>query len=221
MSSHPRRSSWIAGLLALALAGSISAPAWSAPARFELGRDEFLLNGQPTQLIGCEMHPARIPPEYWQHRLRMARAMGCNAVPIYLFWNQHEARPGRFDFKTGSRDIARFARLAQAEGLLVLLRPGPYVCGEWDLGGLPPYLLAHADIGLRGGRIAASAARASSGRGSPPGPLGAPPGRVPTRGVPSAPLVPKTDLGLEPRSRPVDGIGVNVSTWEPIRSASW
>ncbi|MCV2364259.1 beta-galactosidase [Paucibacter sp. DJ1R-11] len=148
--SNPRRSSWIAGLLALVLVGSFSAPAWSAPARFELGRDEFLLNGQPTQLIGCEMHPARIPPEYWQHRLRMARAMGCNAVPIYLFWNQHEARPDRFDFKTGSRDIARFARLAQAEGLLLLLRPGPYVCGEWDLGGLPPYLLAHADIGLRG-----------------------------------------------------------------------
>jgi hypothetical protein len=133
----------VAGLLA-------ASAAQAAVASFTLGRDDFLLNGQPTQIIGCEMHPARIPPEYWRHRLQMARAMGCNTVPIYLFWSHHEPVEGKFDFKTGSRDIARFVKLAQAEGLLVLLRPGPYVCGEWDLGGLPPYLLRHADIGLRG-----------------------------------------------------------------------
>ncbi|MCV2359892.1 beta-galactosidase [Paucibacter sp. TC2R-5] len=137
------KSCLIAGLLAVSAAQA-------AAASFTLGRDDFLLNGQPMQVIGCEMHPARIPPEYWQHRLQMARAMGCNTVPIYLFWSHHEPVEGKFDFKTGSRHIARFVKLAQAEGLLVLLRPGPYVCGEWDLGGLPPYLLKHADIGLRG-----------------------------------------------------------------------
>ncbi|QNM98997.1 beta-galactosidase [Chitinimonas koreensis] len=120
------------------------------PSRFALGRDDFLLDGQPYRVIGCELHPARIPPEYWRHRLRMVRAMGCNTVPIYMFWNHHEAEPGKFDFRSGSRNIAQFVRLAQQEGLLVLLRPGPYVCAEWDFGGLPPYLLRTPDIGVRG-----------------------------------------------------------------------
>jgi beta-galactosidase len=137
-------------LAALCVAAAATTTTRPAAHRFELGHDAFLLDGRPLQLIGCELHPARIPPAYWQHRLRMVKAMGCNAVPIYLFWSHHEPVEGRFDFKTGSRDIGRFVRLAQAEGLLVLLRPGPYVCAEWDFGGLPPYLLKHADIGVRG-----------------------------------------------------------------------
>ena len=94
---------------------------------FTIGKDDFLLDGQPF-LIRCgEMHFARIPREYWQHRLRMARAMGLNTVCAYLFWDVHEPQPGRFDF-TGAADAAEFCRIAQAEGLKVILRPGPYSC---------------------------------------------------------------------------------------------
>ena len=122
-----------------------------APARhtFALGEHEFLLDGKPFQIISGEMHPARIPREYWRHRIRMARAMGCNTVAAYVFWNYHEREPGEFDFTTENRDIARFIRIVQEEGMFVLLRPGPYVCAEWDFGGLPPYLLRIPDIKVR------------------------------------------------------------------------
>ena len=116
---------------------------------FALGKDDFLLDGAPFQMIGCEMHPARIPAEYRAHRIRMAKAMGCNTIGAYLFWNYHETAEGVFDFTTGNRDVARFVRLAQAEGLWVLLRPGPYVCAEWDFGGIPVYLLRYPDLKVR------------------------------------------------------------------------
>jgi beta-galactosidase len=109
----------------------------------------FLLDGKPFQIRSGEMHPARIPVEHWRHRIAMAKAMGLNTVSIYVMWNYVEPRPGEFDFSTERRDVAAFARLCQAEGLWVLLRPGPYVCGEWDLGGIPSYLLADKDIRLR------------------------------------------------------------------------
>ncbi|MEV4616947.1 beta-galactosidase [Kitasatospora sp. NPDC049258] len=95
------------------------------------------------------MHPARIPVPYWRHRIQMAKAMGLNTVAVYLMWNQLEQQEGVFDFRTGPRDIEAFIRLCQEEEMWVLMRPGPYVCGEWDLGGIPPYLLAHPDIRLR------------------------------------------------------------------------
>lgn len=116
---------------------------------FSLSKDGFFLDGRPFQIISGEMHPARIPREYWQHRIQMAKAMGCNTIAAYIFWNYHESTPGKFDFKTGNHDIASFIKLCQQEGLWVLLRPGPYVCAEWDLGGLPPYLLKIPDIKLR------------------------------------------------------------------------
>jgi len=75
--------------------------------------------------------------------------MGCNTIGAYLFWNYHETAEGVFDFTTGSRDVARFVRLAQQEGLWVLLRPGPYVCAEWDFGGIPVYLLRYPDLKVR------------------------------------------------------------------------
>ena len=135
------------GLLAALLAASAS----SAPARhtFTLGASEFLLDGAPFRIISCEMHPVRMPAEYWSHRIRMAKAMGCNTIAAYIFWNAHEETEGRFDFTTGNRDIARFLALAQAEGLWVLLRPGPYVCAEWDFGGLPTYLLKDPELRVR------------------------------------------------------------------------
>jgi len=120
--------------------------------RFSFGgpdNSEFLLDGQPFQIRSGEMHPDRIPPEYWRHRLQMAKAMGLNTVAIYVFWNAHESEEGRYDFSSAPRDIGRFLRLAREEGLWVLLRPGPYCCGEWDFGGIPTYLLRYPELKLR------------------------------------------------------------------------
>ncbi len=116
---------------------------------FTLGTTEFLLDGDPYQLISGEMHPARIPAEYWRHRIQMAKAMGCNTISVYLFWNYHEAEEGVFDFTTGNHNLAEFFKIVQDEGLWLIVRPGPYVCAEWELGGIPPYLLRIPDIKLR------------------------------------------------------------------------
>lgn len=116
---------------------------------FSLKSSDFLLDGKPIQLISGEMHPARIPKEYWRHRIQMAKAMGCNTIAAYLMWNYHETSPGIFDFKTGNRNMAEFIKICQQEGMWVLCRPGPYVCAEWDFGGLPSYLLKIPDIKIR------------------------------------------------------------------------
>jgi beta-galactosidase len=114
-----------------------------------LGKEEFLLDGKPFQLISGEMHPARIPKQYWRHRIQMAKAMGCNTIAAYIFWNDLETKEGLFDFRSGNRNVAEFVRICKEEGMWVLLRPGPYVCAEWDFGGLPPYLLKVPDIKVR------------------------------------------------------------------------
>src|SRR5690349_24823018 len=93
--------------------------------QFTLSPDNFLLDGKPFQIISGEMHPARIPHQYWKHRIQMAKAMGCNTVAAYVFWNYHEQEPGHFDFSSGNHNIAEFIKLAQEEGMWVLLRPGP------------------------------------------------------------------------------------------------
>jgi beta-galactosidase len=108
----------------------------------------FLLDGKPFQIISGEMHYSRVPREYWHDRLRKARAMGLNTISTYVFWNFHELAPGHYDFSDG-RDVAAYVRAAQEEGLFVILRPGPYVCAEWDLGGYPAWLLADSSIVLR------------------------------------------------------------------------
>ena len=117
--------------------------------QFSLSKTDFLLDGKPFQIISGEMHPARIPREYWRQRIQMAKAMGCNTIAVYVFWNYHEPKEGVFDFKTENRNIATFIKICKEENMWVLLRPGPYVCAEWDFGGLPPYLLKYADIKLR------------------------------------------------------------------------
>lgn len=109
---------------------------------------QFVVDGHPMQIISGEMHYPRIPREYWHDRMKKARAMGLNTISTYVFWNLHEPRRGTYDF-AGQNDVAAFVRTAQEEGLYVLLRPGPYVCSEWDLGGLPAWLLASPDIVLR------------------------------------------------------------------------
>lgn len=116
---------------------------------FSLAKHDFLLDGKPFQIISGEIHPARVPHEYWRHRIKMAKAMGCNTIAAYVFWNYHETQPGIFDFKTGNHNISEFIRTCQQEGMWVILRPGPYVCAEWDWGGLPTYLLKIPDIKIR------------------------------------------------------------------------
>ncbi|WMW81510.1 beta-galactosidase [Undibacterium cyanobacteriorum] len=140
----------ITGLSLLAPAQWIQ-PAAAAQQRFSFAKDsnQFLLNDQPLQIRSGEMHPARIPKAYWLHRIQMAKAMGMNTIAIYVMWNYHEVKQGQFDFKSENRDIVHFIKLCQAEQLHVILRPGPYVCAEWDLGGIPAYLLADEDCVLR------------------------------------------------------------------------
>ena len=129
----------------------LSVSAWSQEKNhsFTLAKTEFLLDGKPFQIISGEMHPARIPVEYWRHRIKMAKAMGCNTIAAYIFWNYHESEPGVFDFQTGNHNIAAFIRIVQEEGMFLMLRPGPYVCAEWEFGGLPSYLLQIPDIKVR------------------------------------------------------------------------
>ena len=116
---------------------------------FTLGADDFLLDGKPFQIIGGEIHPGRVPVEYWRHRIQMAKAMGCNTISAYLFWNHHEITEGIYDFRTGNRDISQFISAAAEEGMWVIIRPGPYVCAEWEFGGIPPYLLRYNDLKVR------------------------------------------------------------------------
>ncbi len=116
---------------------------------FAANGDGFLLDGKPFQIRSGELHPARIPVDYWRHRIQMAKAMGMNTIALYVMWNYHEPTEGTFDFHTDNRDIEAFIRLCQAESMWVLFRPGPYVCAEWDLGGIPCWLLRYPDIRLR------------------------------------------------------------------------
>src|SRR5580704_11352256 len=126
----------------------IAAAAPNTPITVKIAGPTFVVDGHPLQIISGEMHYARVPREYWRDRMRKARAMGLNTISTYIFWNLHEPQPGVYDF-SGQQDVATFVRTAQEEGLYVLLRPGPYVCSEWDLGGLPAWLLADPDIVLR------------------------------------------------------------------------
>ena len=115
---------------------------------FSIGDKTFLLDGKPFLIKAAEMHYTRIPAEYWEHRIQMCKALGMNTICIYAFWNIHEQKEGEFDFK-GQNDIAAFCRLAQKHGMYIMLRPGPYVCSEWEMGGLPWWLLKKKDIKLR------------------------------------------------------------------------
>lgn len=115
-------------------------------ADFRIQDNQFLLDGVPIRLFSGAIHYFRIVPEYWSDRLKKLRACGFNAVETYVPWNFHEPKPGQFRFD-GMADLVRFIRTAEAEGLLVILRPSPYICAEWEFGGLPAWLLA--DPGMR------------------------------------------------------------------------
>lgn len=125
-------------ILALVSVGAVAQN--SAPYRLRVQDGAFQLDGKPFQIISGEMHYPRIPRAYWRVRLRMAKAMGLNSITAYVFWNFHEPTKGTYDFSE-NHDVAEFVREAQQEGLYVILRPGPYVCAEWELGGYPAWML--------------------------------------------------------------------------------
>lgn len=123
-------------------------PAVKAQGSFEAGDGTFLLDGKPFVVKAAELHYPRIPRPYWDNRIKLCKALGMNTVCLYVFWNAHEPQPDQFDF-TGQNDLREFVRLCQANGMKVILRPGPYVCAEWEMGGLPWWLLKKKDIRLR------------------------------------------------------------------------
>ena len=125
-----------------------SAEAQTTARKFEAGKNTFLLDGKPFVVKAAELHYTRIPQAYWDHRIEMCKALGMNTICIYIFWNIHEQEEGKFDF-TGQNDIAAFCRAAQKHGMYVIVRPGPYLCAEWEMGGLPWWLLKKKDVALR------------------------------------------------------------------------
>ncbi len=133
-------------VLALLCGSALRLPA--ASHQFAIGGSDFLLDGKKLVIISGELHYPRVPRMYWRDRMRKMKAMGLNTLTTYVFWNAHESERGKFDF-TGELDVAEFVRTAQQEGLWVILRPGPYVCAEWDLGGYPAWLLRDREVHLR------------------------------------------------------------------------
>lgn len=106
---------------------------------FEIKDGHFYRNGKVTPILSGEMHYTRIPHQYWRHRLQMMKGMGLNTVATYVFWNAHETEPGKWDF-TGDKNLAEYIKIAGEENMMVILRPGPYVCAEWEFGGYPWWL---------------------------------------------------------------------------------
>ncbi|ASK32800.1 beta-galactosidase [Chryseobacterium sp. T16E-39] len=115
---------------------------------FEIRDGHFWLNGNQFSIYSGEMHYPRVPMQYWRHRLEMMKAMGLNTVTTYVFWNYHEESPGKWNF-SGEKDLKKFIRTAQEVGLYVIIRPGPYVCAEWEFGGYPWWLQKDKDLEIR------------------------------------------------------------------------
>lgn len=133
-------------LLLLMLLG----PSIGAPRNFSVDykNDCFQKDGKPFRYISGSIHYSRIPRVYWKDRLLKMYMAGLNAIQTYIPWNYHEESPGQYNF-SGDRDLQHFLQLAQDIGFLVILRPGPYICGEWEMGGLPAWLLTKKNIVLR------------------------------------------------------------------------
>ena len=127
-------------LLLLGLLLTMPLSAAKAKHTFAIKDGNFLYDGKAIQIHSGEMHYARIPSAYWHHRLQMMKAMGLNTVATYVFWNFHETAPGKWDWSSDSHNIRAFLKAAQDEGMMVILRPGPYACGEWEFGGYPWWL---------------------------------------------------------------------------------
>lgn len=112
------------------------------------GNKQFLLDGEPIQLLSGAIHYFRVVPDYWEDRLLKLKACGFNTVETYLPWNLHEPKEGEFNF-SGLADVEKFVQLAGNLGLHVIVRPSPYICAEWEFGGLPAWLLQYPTMKLR------------------------------------------------------------------------
>lgn len=143
-----RKSCYLVGILILLLTTSQGTNAQKQTERFSIGKNTFILNEAPFVIKAAEIHYPRIPEAYWEHRIQMCKSLGMNTICLYVFWNLHEQQPNQFDF-SGNKNIAKFCRLAQKHGMYIIIRPGPYVCAEWEMGGLPWWLLRKKDIKLR------------------------------------------------------------------------
>lgn len=135
--------------ITLALVGIHPYQAKAQHTGFSIENGEFRQNGKPIQIHSGEMHYSRIPKAYWRHRFQMMKAMGLNTVATYVFWNYHETAPGVWDFKSGNKNLAEYIKTAGEEGLYVILRPGPYVCAEWEFGGYPWWLQNNPKLEIR------------------------------------------------------------------------
>ncbi|KAI1885668.1 hypothetical protein AGOR_G00206190 [Albula goreensis] len=124
--------------------------ACASPRTFSIDykNDCFQKDGEPFRYISGSIHYSRIPRVYWKDRLLKMYMAGLNAIQTYIPWNFHEPTPNHYNF-SGDQDLEHFLQLAQDIGLLVILRPGPYICAEWDMGGLPAWLLNKKNIVLR------------------------------------------------------------------------
>ncbi|WP_271492224.1 glycoside hydrolase family 35 protein [Enterococcus sp. 5H] len=114
---------------------------------FEI-REDFYLDGKPFKIISGAIHYFRVVPEYWEHRLTLLKNMGCNTVETYVAWNEHEAKEGQYDF-SGGCDLRKFIQIAASLELKVILRPSPYICAEYEFGGLPAWLLKDRNMRVR------------------------------------------------------------------------
>lgn len=110
--------------------------------------NRFLKDGRPFRYISGSIHYFRVPRFYWKDRLLKMKMAGLNAIQIYVPWNFHEPQPGQYQFSE-DHDVEHFIQLAHELSLLVILRPGPYICAEWEMGGLPAWLLQNESIVLR------------------------------------------------------------------------
>uniref|UniRef100_A0A8D0KVV7 Beta-galactosidase n=1 Tax=Strix occidentalis caurina TaxID=311401 RepID=A0A8D0KVV7_STROC len=121
---------------------------WGRTLGLQTENSQFLLEGMPFRIFGGSMHYFRVPREYWEDRMLKMKACGLNTLTTYVPWNLHEQERGKFDFSQ-NLDLEAFLSLAAKNGLWVILRPGPYICSEWDLGGLPSWLLQDPEMQLR------------------------------------------------------------------------
>ncbi|MDQ7808478.1 beta-galactosidase [Amycolatopsis sp. A133] len=115
---------------------------------FAIGETDFLLDGQPFRILSGALHYFRVHPDLWADRIDKARRMGLNTIETYVAWNAHAPEPGEFDL-SGGLDLDRFLRLVADAGMYAIVRPGPYICAEWDNGGLPAWLFRDPSVGVR------------------------------------------------------------------------
>ena len=116
--------------------------------RFAIGEDDFLLDGEPTRILSGALHYFRVHPDLWADRIVKAKEMGLNTIETYVAWNAHSRRPGEF-VTTGGLDLGRFLDTVAEHGMHAIVRPGPYICAEWDNGGLPAWLFQRPGTGIR------------------------------------------------------------------------